>query len=371
MYRTEYYKTLPSSQWMTHYLKLHQQHESAHSMLKAHHLRGWRLALSDVDETGKLPVARFFPGSRDNSAFDPRICRAFETNTFIKEDLLAYYKFLFDMMFLSFYRHTSTLPSPLDKAAPFQLSHPETNLPVYSLPSWNKFVFAVNGTDTTVEDTGIRLTLLPNMTIRCCIPTPQIPTFSISERIRLSKQSGTTLFATWACQANCLIHGLPINIMDLQTELWLTRPWIECAAEPINGWRKDTASPAAHKLLEREMLHLFYPWNSMGNVYWSQDEQGQDIIEDSLIQATFGITIPYYWDALVYPIPPQFYQILRTIHQACGFDPYSTEVAEYLGLPLAVADSGHLGLEEYVEDPEYPSESESGDSDYVSASEDA
>ncbi|KAJ7587777.1 hypothetical protein C8J56DRAFT_890656 [Mycena floridula] len=102
----------------------------------------------------------------------------------------------------------------------------------------------------------------------------------------------------------------------------------------------------------------------------SRDEEGQHIIKDSLIQASFDITVDWYWGIDVYHVPPQFYEILHTIHEGCGFDPYSTQVAEYLGLPVAVIAGGHSGLEEYVEDPEYTSESESGDSDYVSASED-
>ncbi|KAJ7587681.1 hypothetical protein C8J56DRAFT_1026424 [Mycena floridula] len=43
LYRWEYYKVLPSSQWIPHYIKLHKQYEpeqSAHSMLEAHNLRG-------------------------------------------------------------------------------------------------------------------------------------------------------------------------------------------------------------------------------------------------------------------------------------------------------------------------------------------
>ncbi|KAJ7587620.1 hypothetical protein C8J56DRAFT_1081911 [Mycena floridula] len=300
--------------------------QSAHNMLQQHGLRGWRLAISDVDETGKLVVADFFPDPTDHSAFDTHIWMAFATNTFIKEDLLDYYKFLFDMIDIPS-SHTSILPSPFNKAVPIQLSHPEINLPVYSLPGWNKM-------DTTVGETGIVLTFLPNMTI-----------------------CDTTLFATWACQANHQIHDLPINIMDLQTGKLVSFV---------------TFNPMLNDLLETKYLYLFCPAQDTAKIYWSRDEQGQHIIEDSLIQASFGIVIDWDWDwnTYVYPIPPQFYGILSTIHEACGFDPYSTQVAEYLGLPWAVIDNAHLGLEEYVEDPEYSSESESGDSDYVSASED-
>ncbi|KAJ7587682.1 hypothetical protein C8J56DRAFT_890578 [Mycena floridula] len=207
----------------------------------------------------------------------------FETKTFIKEDLLDYYKFLFDMMQWSF---DWTLN--LGMAAPFQLSHPEINLPLYSLPGWNKLVFRVDGMDTTVQGTGtgIVLTLLPDMTIR----------------------------------------------QTTSSMIFLSTSWI-------------------YKL--------------------SRDEEGQHMIEDSLIQAAFGITVCWHWDPLVYQIPHQYYEILQTIHEACGFDPCSTQVAEYLGVPVTMINNGHSGLEDCMEDPEYTSESESGDSDYVSASEDA
>ncbi|KAJ7587755.1 hypothetical protein C8J56DRAFT_942508 [Mycena floridula] len=181
--------------------------------------------------------------------------------------------------------------------------------------------------------------------------------------------------------------------MDLQTELWTTVSWVRCAAKPISAGRKDTESPALNNLLETEHLYFFCPQNSAGNIYWSRDEEGQHIIEDSLIQAAFGITVHCQCDPYVYQIPHQYYEILRTIHEACGFDPCSTQIAEYLDLPLVVTDGGHSGLEECmqnpeeselgdsdyvlrdsnsdVKDPEYDSKSESGDSDYVSASENA
>ncbi|KAJ7588910.1 hypothetical protein C8J56DRAFT_1164557 [Mycena floridula] len=362
--KRDYYKSLPSSQWMSHYIELHQQHgleQSAHSMLEAHNLHSWPLSISDVDETGKLVIDYFFSSTTDHSAFDPQICMAFESNTFIKEDLLDYYKFLFDMNFMFFYRYnsTATLPSPLDKVVPFQFSHPEINLPVYSLPGWNK---VVNEIDITVQETGIVLTLFPNMTIRCCIPTPQISTFSISEYMKIFEQDDEALFATWACQANHLIHDLPMNIMDLQTELFENWIGFGCHAQSILDWKKDTESPTLNNLLGTNYLYLSCPRKSVGNIYWSEDEAGQNIIEDSLIQAAFGITVGFSWYYWAFSIPPQFYEILRTIHEGCGFDPYSTQVAEYLGVPVAVIDGGHSGLKQCMEDPE---ESELRDSNYV------
>ncbi|KAJ7587782.1 hypothetical protein C8J56DRAFT_1026465 [Mycena floridula] len=347
LYRCKYYKLLPVSQWIPHYIKLHQQNESAHIMLEALNLRGYPSEVSDVDETGKLVIAHFIPGPTVHSAFEPRIWTAFETKTFIKEDLLDYYKVLFEMVF---YIH-AILPSHLDKAAPFQLSHPGINLPVYALPGWNKSVM-----DTTVQETGIVLTLLPNMTIR----------------MRNYLQPGPAKQTT-------------------SSKIILSTSWISKLSIP--DWEKDIESPGLNDLLETEHLYLFCPPKVVGNIYWSWDEEGQHIIEGSLIRAAFGIDFDWDWDPLVYQIPYQYYEILRAIHEACGFDPCSTEIAEYLCLPLVVTDGGHSGFEECmedpeeselrdsndvlrdfnsdVEDPEYDSEPESGDSNYVSALEDA
>ncbi|KAJ7587827.1 hypothetical protein C8J56DRAFT_82990 [Mycena floridula] len=280
--------------------------------------------------------------------------------------------------------HAST-PGLLDKADAFQLSHPEINLPAYCLPGGNNLVLEVNGIDTTVEETGIVLTLLPNMTIRCCIPTPQIPTFSISEQLWLFNQIVMPSIATWASQANHLIHNLPINIMDLQTEFYLKvlEFWCRVKSFEHGHWRYAESSEHLHwryeepakvtELLETTHLYLFCLPNSKDNIHWSRDEEGRHVIEDSLIREAFGITVSCYWHyhTHVFRMPPQCYEILRTIHEGCGFDPYSTQIAEYLRLPLLVADGGHSGLEEYIGDAEYTSESESGDSDYVSATEDA
>ncbi|KAJ7587613.1 hypothetical protein C8J56DRAFT_890532 [Mycena floridula] len=303
--QSKYYVSLPSSQWMTHYVKL--------------------CSINNIS----LHIA----------CCGLMTCEeAFETNTFIKKDLLDYYKFLFDMVYWSFNHRTSTL----DNTAPFQLSHPEIHLPVYSLPGWNKFVFLMNGMDTTVQKTGIVLTLLPNMIMRT--------------------QSYDIIFNL----------GLPGKLLHPGSSYQHRGSTDHCHARSIENWKKGRESPVPNDLLEVKHLYLFCPQNSAGKIYWLRDEDGQHVIEDSLIQASFGITVDrdWDWDTYVYPIPPQFYEILGTIHEACGFDPYSTEVAEYLGLSLAVIDNGYLGLEEYVEDPEYTSESESGDSDYVLASED-
>ncbi|KAJ7587843.1 hypothetical protein C8J56DRAFT_1165077, partial [Mycena floridula] len=215
--------SLPSSQWISHYLKIRRQHESAHKMLRQH-------------GPDFIPVSM----KRHAAYLNPRIWTAFETNTFIKEDLLHYYDFLYQM--LSFDMLNFIIPSLPDQAAAFRLPHAQIDLPVYSLPGWpDKLIFAVNGMDTITDvDTGIELTLIPSTTIRCSIPTGtlHIPNFRIQEVMQLSQHSLIASlsrvdigFTTWACEAKHPICDLPINIVHLQTEP--CSPWTQfnCDAE--------------------------------------------------------------------------------------------------------------------------------------------
>ncbi|KAJ7587516.1 hypothetical protein C8J56DRAFT_1026386 [Mycena floridula] len=204
---------------------------------------------------------------------------------------------------------------------------------------------------------GIMLALLPNMTIRygCCkiimrevlMIRPDVAfwphrlqhqnaTLRNFQEIQLFGQTNMSLFATWACEANHFIHDLPINIMNLQTELH--PPWARFQCNVIKCWKKDTESSAVNKLQNTDYFYFFCHVQAAIK-YWSEDEHAQHIIEDSLIQAAFGISVDCSWYYPVYHIPLQFYQILQTIHEACEFNPYCTQIAEYLGLPLVVTDN--------------------------------
>ncbi|KAJ7587690.1 hypothetical protein C8J56DRAFT_890588 [Mycena floridula] len=295
MKRRDYYKSLPSSQWMTHYLKLHQQNEpgqSAHSMLEAHNLRGVQQYIVPLIPRSAWPLKPILSSKR-----------IYLTTT------------------------------------------------VYSIPGWNK---VVNGMD------GIMLTLLPHMTIRWPDVAFQPYKFQHSQSWNQSGYLNKMM-------RHYLQPG-PAK-QTASSKIFLSTSWIYKLSIP--DWKNDTESPGLNNLLETEHLYLFCPLKGAGNMYWSQDEQGQHIIEDSLIQVEFGITVCWHWNPVVYHIPYQYYEILRTIHEACWFYPCSTQIAEYLGLPLAMINNGHSGWKIVgMEDPEYTSESESGDSNYVSPSED-
>ncbi|KAJ7573602.1 hypothetical protein C8J56DRAFT_903251 [Mycena floridula] len=63
---------------------------------------------------------------------------------------------------------------------------------------------------------------------------------------------------------------------------------------------------------------------------WTVDQDlGAGDMED-----VFSLEIHIFTQMWHYNIPPQLYPILRQIHEACGFNPDSTEIAEYMGYLL-------------------------------------
>ncbi|KAJ7587845.1 hypothetical protein C8J56DRAFT_942704 [Mycena floridula] len=374
----EHHESLPPSEYVAYYIAVIHQYKSAQTMLRQHGLRnGLGLTFSDVDERGNLIVSHFLEGESDIPDHDPHILKAFETNSFIKEDLLKYYQFVWRAWFFGdSYVYSS---STSDFTTSFQVFHPEINLPAYCLPT-DKFVFAQGGMHTMVTKDGIELTLLNDLCIRCRIPTSHIPIFSINESIYSISVSFSRRFATWAAQANYLIRDLPINMIeDIQTSLWEVNARFFCLAEPVEGWQRGTDCRTVNELLVSECLYLFCRprLEDSFSIHWSRDDLGKDIIEDPLIQQAFGITVGRFGCVRdEYTISPAIYSVLEGIHKSCGFNPYGTEMTEYLGLPVAVAlETRNSGLEECsdieADNQEIASESDSGDSDYASAAEDA
>ncbi|KAJ7599990.1 hypothetical protein C8J56DRAFT_1072715 [Mycena floridula] len=77
---------------------------------------------------------------------------------------------------------------------------------------------------------------------------------------------------------------------------------------------------------------LYFWHNSNYLRWWSTDPEGQIPISTAVVEGASGFNC--YICTWSYEIPQQIYPILWDIHKACGFDPESTEMAEYLGYPL-------------------------------------
>ncbi|KAJ7575661.1 hypothetical protein C8J56DRAFT_900963 [Mycena floridula] len=80
-----------------------------------------------------------------------------------------------------------------------------------------------------------------------------------------------------------------------------------------------------------------YLWHDLHNTdhtnhWWSTDLEGQIPISTAVGEGASDFS--FYIETWSYDIPQQIYPILWDIHDTCGFDPESTEMAEYLGYPL-------------------------------------
>ncbi|KAJ7589348.1 hypothetical protein C8J56DRAFT_1025635 [Mycena floridula] len=284
----------------------------------------------------------------DSRKVDPRmshILKCFETKTFDKHNLLIYYGFL----------------SLTGRGRSFVLlHHPNIDLPQYAVNSDNfKIVFLGSYEETKVTDeVKIQLTSLPGMLIRL--------------RGNTNSKVYHDPFTVWACQAHLLLQDATRSSLDkLMTTIMLSAS-VVLEIRPHH----DLQLPTHAERLDPDdrFLYLFsHPptrmsWEEMdrGNYFWATDGKGEHRIRESLIQEIFGVSVRCDWSVDWCEFPSRFYSVLHDIHIACGFNPYSTEIAEYLGVPLYVREQDASGLQE-CSDSESSDCASSNCSNYASA----
>ncbi|KAJ7589446.1 hypothetical protein C8J56DRAFT_1164169 [Mycena floridula] len=306
-----------------HSYKLVRQYKSAENMLIQHcglriKIDIWQANTADIN--GNLIVqpiddycrlSQFLYDSRKVDHHMSHILECFETKTFNKHNLLMYY-----------------------------CSYEETK---------------------ATDELGIQLTLLPGMLIHFRIPTLTISTgiYIDEEIIPLSGLRGNTdseayhnPFTVWACQAHLLLQNATRSSLDKLTTTIMLFASVVLEIRPHQDSQLQTHAEGPD--LHGRYLYLFsHPptrtsWEKMdrGNYFWATDGKGEHRIEESLIQEVFGVSVRCDWDVDWCEFPPRYYSVLHDIHIACGFNPYSTEIAEYLGVPLYVREQDASGLQE-------------------------
>ncbi|KAJ7587504.1 hypothetical protein C8J56DRAFT_942018 [Mycena floridula] len=343
-----YHKSLSSMEFVSHSFRIESQWLSAVKMLEEHGFQSVATPrYAGVDPRGNLILDNIGPYFRWKNAgyyndHQHQMLTVVQDGRFVKEKLLEYYDFLasvyhYTAIDVIAYWETDRLVD-----APFNIRHPRMDLPDYHAPNIFKPAFWCEGNrkqeKTIVVRGGIRLSILPDMVIRCEIPTHTIPNFRIWEPAQLLSSHWTgsryielTPFSIWASQAHHLMHDLPVDVETDIYHWW----YFQCVSVSISGIRHDT------HLVDHGSLFLFcrilcdgVSEDEIFEVSWSTDDKGHDIIPDWLIRQTFGITVSVHGHSAMNMLPPQLYPLLRDIHSACGFDPESTQMAEYLGIPL-------------------------------------
>ncbi len=104
----------------------------------------------------------------------------------------------------------------------------------------------------------------------------------------------------------------------------------------------EASSPTAGS---SNTIYLFLPpaaafENALTSYFFASDPQGSKRVSELELE-TYGITVELTVGESVFPnlctpkaMMARRYRFLREIHQECGFNPHSTQAAEYLGLPL-------------------------------------
>ncbi|KAJ7572931.1 hypothetical protein C8J56DRAFT_1067274 [Mycena floridula] len=318
---------------------------------------------------------------------DPRILKHFETKSFTKENLLKYYDFLFHAPGESHIYPSTLSIHPLFWEL-FSFGHPEMELPRYLVHGHDcKLVFnSVSHDETRTYESGIVLTLLPDMSIRFQVPISRLKntTVTISERLYLlhkgASQTYHIPFVIWASQAHHLLQdatnksSLGEMYASITHHIYL---YCRINLKHINNQYKPKLRQLADDLdIDSDFLYLFHNFDgsqahglseSKGQYpFWAKDQKGEHRVADSIIQDVFGVTVYWNWGVEESEFPRQYYSVLHDIHKACRFDPYSTGVADYLGVPLLKQMDEISGLKEWSDGSENGS---SDESDYASANE--
>ncbi|KAJ7582240.1 hypothetical protein C8J56DRAFT_245473 [Mycena floridula] len=374
MFFNDYHRSLSGPSFVTYLSDLWDQYNSAADALRTQGLRPQvtYLPRMNVDHAGQLILHTFAPKPSDvdtiwlsliqhRSYKDTQsLLSRFKANLFSKFSLEECYSLLAMLCQTHGFRDlTSFNVSMIHQEDTTTLHVPKP----YILRLYNQHS----------KQDHILCEYMPDMSVRCTIPTSDLigPKFNQFLGFEVqSSASGMTptpifpIFNLWASQVHHLIRQMEINDIGVQTTI-PQEIFIDCRAAPrMTGG----SAGAAHGLLLYPLLYLWIQCTPSGTAWWwSADSEGQTTISATEIEDTFDISLDikiYMWE---YHIPQQIYPILWDIHKACGFNPDSTEMAEYLEYPLLepILEPVHSGYESHPWESFVGCERDSGLNDHV------
>ncbi|KAJ7589494.1 hypothetical protein C8J56DRAFT_938733 [Mycena floridula] len=353
--------------------KFHQQMQSVNDMLIQHcglRIR-WNWQVAALDIRGNLIVQQFQKDdpqsarlvSRESEKIDRDILKCFETKSFTKENLLKYYEFLFvvgrgSIAWMKIWRLENFFREP------FALLHPDIKFPEYVV-NWNNCKLSLRQTsyvETERYEAGMELKLLPGPSIRVHMPISKILACGtrlyqfIYPLFKGSSENYHDPFTLWASQSLLLLQDATAK-SDL-AKLWTVLKRSGMVVCRINrvGHANQSKIQALVEDLDfdpdsERFLYLFSHLPSSltrdeDTHFWARDKRGEHRVKNSIIEEAFGVTVHCRWGTGENKFPPQYYSVLHDIHKSCGFDPYSIDMAKYLGAPLVERVKGTSGLQE-------------------------
>ncbi|PBK97189.1 hypothetical protein ARMGADRAFT_627595 [Armillaria gallica] len=191
------------------------------------------------------------------------------------------------------------------------------------------WAFCEGGVSSSERD----MVLDPDGSLRIVIDTDEPISFTVLPQ--LTDDSFRTIFYAFFSQASHVSgkHGLD----EVDALLYISSSILRLCASP-----PEASSPTAGS---SNTIYLFLPpavafENALTSYFFASDLQGSKRVSELELE-TYGITVELTVGESVFPnlctpkaMMARRYRFLREIHQECGFNPHSTQAAEYLGLPL-------------------------------------
>ncbi|KAJ7582041.1 hypothetical protein C8J56DRAFT_1168107 [Mycena floridula] len=350
-----YHEALSGIQFITYIVDTMDQFTSAWQLLRSHNVAPvYYVTNHNVDTSGAIVVDRFLP-------FDEPAIRAFNrwclserippghsilaalthgltNHSFKKSELHLYYQLLAGVCRMH-YRFFTKWGRHFDLHCSDH--HQRVLVPV----AMEDFATLKPGLGDIPEKLSGEL--LPDMSIRFTIPTAELITMRQFSQVwqlvikNPNPQWGhneQTMFPICFSQIHHLIKNLKtddskVPVITVPSRIHLfARTRMDIRRPPWKGPLKRAAvSPPKY-----DVLYLFFSdlFSQKPKSHWSIDPEGLDEIDKDEVEDASGEnwTADIYWENI--EIPPQMYPIFREIHEGCGFDPDSIEMAEYLGYPL-------------------------------------
>ncbi|KAK0202183.1 hypothetical protein DFS33DRAFT_1352911 [Desarmillaria ectypa] len=327
-------------------------HQNAHLFLASHHgltVQSYHHGFYYADENGALCMDGFQPASGDSAWHTPLVY-----NTSIRLSSVIGPVGLQDPT-------PSIFDSPISKAHLLEYYNLILWLPsvqldlrksqqgtigIYRPPEWTKLASlqlpnskSLSRTWAFCEDGASfderYVAMNPDGSLRISIDTSEPKTFTVLSQ--LTDESFRTIFYAFFSQASHVSekHGLG----EVDTFLYISTSILRLCYSP-----HEIALPTCTG--RRNTIYLFLPpavafeKALSASYYFASDPQGLERVSDSELEV-YGITVEHTIGESVFPnlctpkaMMARRYRFLRDIHHECGFNPYSTQAAEYLGLPI-------------------------------------
>ncbi|KAJ7599969.1 hypothetical protein C8J56DRAFT_1019406, partial [Mycena floridula] len=300
------------------------QHQDHGSTWKPRFNRTWPTLLSAMAYKPE-PIPRL--NSRSESTME--MANQFKSGIFVQSHLSNYYNYLERICtaYCNSYCNVTFCTEHQSTGAKFHIS---------TAP----FQFRL---DSPEHGMVVKTECLSGPRLRFAIPTSSlIHGFIIARKYSLvvadsmeasadSGQGSPSPFCIWASQAHHIIQAQGINSALVQTVV----PYRATTSLHCFNRKSANQSNLPHPFMEHDMIHLFVDCGSGPCSWcWSTNPTAQKTIPHKDVEDALGLHIDIFTWVWHYSVPPQLYPILRQIHEACGFNPDSTEMAEYLGYPI-------------------------------------